>query len=66
MLKELQSLSLSIKVFDYDGKEVDLQKSLKYYSGGLEFGEIEEEKEEIEEEKEEVEEEVLVNKTEEY
>ena len=63
LIKELQSLSLSIKVFDDNGKEVDLQKSLKYDSGELEFGEIEEEKEETEKE-DEIREDVLVKKEE--
>ncbi len=65
LIKELQSLSLSIKVFDDKGDEVDLQKSLKYDDGGLDFGEIEETKEETEKEQS-IEEDVLVKKTEKY
>ncbi len=38
LVKELQSLALSIRVFDDDGNEVDLTKSLKY-SSGVEFEE---------------------------
>ena len=57
LIKELQSLALSIKVFDDDGKEVDLKKSLKYDSGvefenGQEENEEQEEKEGYEEQKE--------------
>lgn len=54
LIKELQSLALSIRVFDDYGKEVDLKKSLKYDSGmDIEGIEQMKEKREQTEEKEE-------------
>ena len=67
LIKELQSLALSIKVFDDDGKEVDLKKSLKYDSG-VEFENGEEENEEQEEKEgyEEQKETMLIEKGQEF
>ena len=67
LIKELQSLALSIKVFDDDGKEVDLKKSLKYDSG-VEFENGQEENEEQEEKEgyEEQQETMLIEKGQEF
>ena len=66
----MQSLALSIRVFDDYGKEVDLKKSLKYDSGvdleGIE--QIKEKKEQVEEKEEKKfdEENIFVEKGQEY
>ena len=61
LVKELQSLGLSIKVFDDDGNEVDLKKSLRYDSG-VELGDVEENKQSPEEKDFEKESSILVEK----
>lgn len=70
LIKELQSLALSIRVFDDYGKEVDLKKSLKYDSGaeieGIEQIKDKKEQNEEKEEKKFDTENIFVEKGQEY
>ncbi len=65
LVKELQSLGLSIRVFDDDGNEVDLKKSLKYDSG-VELDGVEENKRMPEEKDFDEESSILVEKGQEF
>ncbi len=65
LVKELQSLGLSIRVFDDEGNEVDLKKSLRYDSG-VELDGVEENKEMPEEKDFNEESSILVEKGQEF
>ena len=65
MVKELQSLGLSIRVFDDEGNEVDLKKSLRYDSG-VELDGVEENKQLPEEKDFNEESSILVEKGQEF
>lgn len=65
LVKELQSLGLSIRVFDDEGNEVDLKKSLRYDSG-VELDGVEENKQLPEEKDFNEEPSILVEKGQEF
>lgn len=65
LVKELQSLGLSIRVFDDEGNEVDLKKSLRYDSG-VELDGVEENKQLPEEKDFNEESSILVEKGQEF